>query len=184
MRTWLAGMSPAVRNTLRQVLLRPVPRWNPYTTSDPRLFLCSSSTPPGGGVHGMCGYWAAGTVLRRVFRARVPPDLAIRKACAGNSLVPPRGSRGVLVPWNRDALQESRSAAPGLQGATTENIGHMRGRSNAASRDAPPGNYVTHDGSRGLEPSADGRCRLLLQGDGDVDDASRRARRAESPDRS
>ena len=64
-------------NTLRQVLLRPVPRWNPYTTSDPRLFLCSSSTPPGGGVHGMCGYWAARTVLRRVFRARVPPDLAI-----------------------------------------------------------------------------------------------------------
>ena len=64
-------------NTLRQVLLRPVPRWNPYTTSDPRLYLCSSSTPPGGGVHGMCGYWAARTVLRRVFRARVPRDLAI-----------------------------------------------------------------------------------------------------------
>jgi phytoene dehydrogenase-like protein len=55
-------------NTLRQFLLRPVPRWNPYATSNPRLFLCSSSTPPGGGVHGMCGYWAARTALRRVFR--------------------------------------------------------------------------------------------------------------------
>jgi phytoene dehydrogenase-like protein len=64
-------------NTLRQVLLRPAPRWNPYTTPNPRLFLCSSSTPPGGGVHGMCGYWAARTVLRRVFRRELPPELMV-----------------------------------------------------------------------------------------------------------
>jgi phytoene dehydrogenase-like protein len=64
-------------NTLRQFLFRPTPRWNPYATPDPRLFLCSSSTPPGGGVHGMCGYWAARTVLRRVFRERCPEDLTI-----------------------------------------------------------------------------------------------------------
>lgn len=64
-------------NTLGQVLLRPVPRWNPYATPNPRLFLCSSSTPPGGGVHGMCGYWAAKTVLRRVFRAEMPQELLI-----------------------------------------------------------------------------------------------------------
>jgi phytoene dehydrogenase-like protein len=32
---------------------------NPYATSDPNLFICSSSTPPGGGVHGMCGFAAA-----------------------------------------------------------------------------------------------------------------------------
>jgi phytoene dehydrogenase-like protein len=62
-------------NTLRQFLLRPAPRWDPYTTSNPRLFLCSSSTPPGGGVHGMCGYWAARTVLRRIFRRGLPEDL-------------------------------------------------------------------------------------------------------------
>jgi phytoene dehydrogenase-like protein len=60
-------------NTLRQFLLRPAPQWNPYATSHPHLFLCSSSTPPGGGVHGMCGYWAAKTVLRRVF-GLAPPD--------------------------------------------------------------------------------------------------------------
>ena len=54
-------------NTLRQLVFRPSLRWNPYTTQNPRLFLCSSSTPPGGGVHGMCGYWSARTVLRRVF---------------------------------------------------------------------------------------------------------------------
>jgi phytoene dehydrogenase-like protein len=64
-------------NTLRQFLLRPAPRWNPYSTSHPRLFVCSSSTPPGGGVHGMCGYWAARTVLRRVFRRTVPEDLIV-----------------------------------------------------------------------------------------------------------
>jgi phytoene dehydrogenase-like protein len=64
-------------NTLRQFLFRPVPRWNPYTTSDPGLFLCSSSTPPGGGVHGMCGYWGAITALRRVFDRKPPADLAV-----------------------------------------------------------------------------------------------------------
>jgi phytoene dehydrogenase-like protein len=37
----------------------------PYTTPDERLFICSSATPPGGGVHGMCGYFAAQAVLRR-----------------------------------------------------------------------------------------------------------------------
>jgi len=64
-------------NNLSQILFRPAARWNPYSTSNPRLFLCSSSTPPGGGVHGMCGYWAAKTVLRRVFRREVPTGLEI-----------------------------------------------------------------------------------------------------------
>jgi phytoene dehydrogenase-like protein len=49
----------------RQLFTRPVVRPVPYTTPDPRLFICSSATPPGGGVHGMCGYWAAQAVLRR-----------------------------------------------------------------------------------------------------------------------
>jgi phytoene dehydrogenase-like protein len=52
---------------LRQLFTRPVPRLNPYTTPLPNLFICSSSTPPGGGVHGMCGYHAAQTVLKRLF---------------------------------------------------------------------------------------------------------------------
>lgn len=55
------------RNNLTQFLFRPLPRLNPYTTPNARLFLCSSSTPPGGGVHGMCGYHAALSVLKRVF---------------------------------------------------------------------------------------------------------------------
>jgi phytoene dehydrogenase-like protein len=49
---------------LSQLVFRPVPRLAPYTTPVPGLFLCSSSTPPGGGVHGMCGYWAARAALR------------------------------------------------------------------------------------------------------------------------
>src|SRR5688572_3517031 len=52
---------------IRQLFTRPVARRDPYATPSPRVFLCSSSTPPGGGVHGMCGYWAARSVLRRVF---------------------------------------------------------------------------------------------------------------------
>ncbi len=50
---------------LRQLLFRPVPRLDPYATPVEGLYLCSASTPPGGGVHGMCGYHAARSVLRR-----------------------------------------------------------------------------------------------------------------------
>jgi phytoene dehydrogenase-like protein len=49
--------------TLRQTLLRPAAQWNPYRTPLPGVYLCSSSTPPGGGVHGMCGAWAASAAL-------------------------------------------------------------------------------------------------------------------------
>lgn len=51
----------------RQLFTRPVARWNPYTMPHPALFHCSSSTPPGAGVHGMCGYHAARTALKKVF---------------------------------------------------------------------------------------------------------------------
>ncbi len=46
-----------------QLLLRPRPGLPPYATPNPRLFLCSASTPPGGGVHGMCGHHAAQAAL-------------------------------------------------------------------------------------------------------------------------
>ena len=49
----------------RQLWTRPTPRLNPYTTPIPNVYLCSSATPPGGGVHGMAGYNAARTVLAR-----------------------------------------------------------------------------------------------------------------------
>lgn len=52
---------------LRQLVARPVLRRVPYATPDPSIFLCSSSTPPGAGVHGMCGYHAARAALARRF---------------------------------------------------------------------------------------------------------------------
>lgn len=51
-----------------QQVLRPRPGVHPYRTPNPRLFLCSSSTPPGGGVHGMCGANAAEAALQHVLR--------------------------------------------------------------------------------------------------------------------
>ena len=51
---------------LRQHFGRPMARLHPHTTSDKSIYLCSSSTPPGGGVHGLCGAFAAKEVLRRL----------------------------------------------------------------------------------------------------------------------
>lgn len=53
---------------LGQLFTRPVARLNPYTTPNPRFYICSSSSPPGGGVHGMCGYHSAQAALKRVLQ--------------------------------------------------------------------------------------------------------------------
>ena len=56
-----------------QLFTRPLARLNPYTTPNPRVLICSASTPPGGGVHGMGGYHAARTALRRLERFEATP---------------------------------------------------------------------------------------------------------------
>jgi phytoene dehydrogenase-like protein len=57
---------------LSQLYTRPVLRLSPYRTSKKGLYICSSSTPPGGGVHGMCGYHAARQALSDVFNISIP----------------------------------------------------------------------------------------------------------------
>ena len=54
-------------NTLRQLFFRPTMSLHPYRTPLKGMYICSSSTPPGGGVHGMCGYHAASLALAEVF---------------------------------------------------------------------------------------------------------------------
>jgi phytoene dehydrogenase-like protein len=55
---------------LMQLVRRPVVSPTPYRTPIRGVYLCSSSTPPGGGVHGMCGYHAARLALREIFAKR------------------------------------------------------------------------------------------------------------------
>lgn len=57
---------------LAQLYTRPALRVSPYRTSAKGVYLCSSSTPPGGGVHGMCGYYAAKQALTDIFNLTTP----------------------------------------------------------------------------------------------------------------
>ena len=63
-------------NNLWHALAGPTLRLNPWTTPIDGVYLCSSATPPGGGVHGMAGYYAARTVLRREFGIKTMPKLS------------------------------------------------------------------------------------------------------------
>jgi phytoene dehydrogenase-like protein len=56
---------------LRQLFTRPTISLNPYATPARGIYLCSASTPPGGGVHGLCGYYAARAALRDMARGRI-----------------------------------------------------------------------------------------------------------------
>lgn len=56
---------------MKQILARPVLRWDPYKMPAKGLYICSSSTPPGGGVHGMSGYNAAKSALKKTFNIKV-----------------------------------------------------------------------------------------------------------------
>ncbi len=73
---YVGGDIAAGAVTFRQALLRPTPAWDPYRTPLKGVYLCSASTPPGPGVHGMAGYLAARSALRREFGVRTAPRLA------------------------------------------------------------------------------------------------------------
>ena len=63
---YIGGDISGGSNQLAQLIARPSIGRDPYSTSDPRIFLCSASTPPGGGVHGMAGYHAARSAWKRL----------------------------------------------------------------------------------------------------------------------
>jgi phytoene dehydrogenase-like protein len=67
----LGGVIAGGEATLGQLFTRPVARLDPYSTPNPRLFLCSGATPPAGGVHGMCGYFAAQSAIKRLKSGKV-----------------------------------------------------------------------------------------------------------------
>ncbi|MCM6775744.1 NAD(P)/FAD-dependent oxidoreductase [Nocardia sp. CDC159] len=70
---YIGGDIAAGAMTTLQVPFRPALRWNPYATPLPGVYLCSSSTPPGPGVHGMSGLHAAHHALRDVFHVDTDP---------------------------------------------------------------------------------------------------------------
>ena len=63
-------------NNAFRALVGPTPRLNPWTVPLPGVYLCSSATPPGAGVHGMAGFYAARAALRREFDITDPPSLS------------------------------------------------------------------------------------------------------------
>ncbi|OSC40462.1 phytoene desaturase family protein [Mycobacterium decipiens] len=63
-------------NSVWRSIAGPTPRLNPWRTPIPKVYLCSAATPPGAGVHGMSGYYAARTLLRREFGITEMPKLA------------------------------------------------------------------------------------------------------------
>jgi phytoene dehydrogenase-like protein len=69
--SFIGGVIAGGEADITQMFTRPVARLDPYSTPDPRIFLCSNATPPGGGVHGMCGYFAAKSVARKLARGRI-----------------------------------------------------------------------------------------------------------------
>jgi phytoene dehydrogenase-like protein len=63
-------------NSTVRAIAGPTPRLNPWSTPIPKVYLCSAATPPGAGVHGMAGYYAARTLLRHEFGITEMPKLA------------------------------------------------------------------------------------------------------------
>ncbi|MFD7921430.1 phytoene desaturase family protein [Streptomyces sp. NPDC059740] len=63
---YLGGDIVGGANTVRQLLARPRPGRDPYSTGVPGMYLCSAATPPGAGTHGMCGANAAAVALRHL----------------------------------------------------------------------------------------------------------------------
>lgn len=66
---YIGGDINGGKQDLSQLFTRPAGLFDPYYIPDTNLYICSSSTPPGGGVHGMCGFHAAESALQKEFRS-------------------------------------------------------------------------------------------------------------------
>jgi phytoene dehydrogenase-like protein len=64
--SYVGGDIAGGANDRLQIVFRPIIALDPYRTGAEHIYLCSQSAPPGGGVHGMCGYWAAKSALRNI----------------------------------------------------------------------------------------------------------------------
>jgi phytoene dehydrogenase-like protein len=63
---YLGGVIAGGSADITQLFTRPIVKLDPYSTPNPQIFICSASTPPGGGVHGMGGYYAAKSVFKKL----------------------------------------------------------------------------------------------------------------------
>ena len=86
---YVGGDIGSGRQDLGQTLARPAMRWDPYRTPLRGIYLCSSATPPGPGVHGRCGELAALSALRHSFGISDPPDVGRWRP---TSMAPPAGA--------------------------------------------------------------------------------------------
>jgi phytoene dehydrogenase-like protein len=68
---FVGGVIAGGQSDWTQLFTRPVVRLDPYSTPNPRVFLCSAATPPGGGVHGLGGYFAAQSAGRALRRGKI-----------------------------------------------------------------------------------------------------------------
>jgi phytoene dehydrogenase-like protein len=145
--------------TLRQTILRPVPRWNPYRTPVRGLYLCSSATPPVPGVHGRCGELAALTALRDMFGVRDRPDISPARLSTG--MVPNGPGRVPSVPPR--ALP-----AGALDRCAHDHAGRLAGRGVVGDAVQPPvaarpGRRVRHDVGPGVDRLGVGDAHVRLE---------------------
>jgi len=151
--------------TIRQTILRPVARWNPYRTPIRGVYLCSSATPPIPGVHGRCGELAALTALRDVFGIRDLPDISPARrrppATISAPALEPSWHRTGGGTRSRAAISPAGQAAPvrlpgrALDRAVGRLAGQMTrrrviGDAMQASIAARPGGRIWHDVGPGV----------------------------------
>jgi phytoene dehydrogenase-like protein len=65
---YIGGDINGGKQDITQLFTRPAGLFDPYHIPETNMYICSSSTPPGGGVHGMCGFHAAESALKKEFR--------------------------------------------------------------------------------------------------------------------